>query len=59
MPTIALAFLAGVLLGIAAILDNWNGFLLALALGVVSAVAAALATGQIDLTALRGNQRRG
>ena len=59
MTTSTIGLLAGLLLGIAAAVGGFWGFLIALVLGVVGYAVGAQYDGEVDLGQLLGSRRRG
>lgn len=59
MATSTVGLFAGLLLGIAAAVDGFWGFLIALVLGIVGYVAGGQYDGEVDLNQLLGGRRRG
>lgn len=59
MPATTAGLFTGLLLALAAIAGGFSGFLLALVLGTLGWVVAAVADGRLDLTSLLGGRRRG
>ncbi len=59
MSTSTIGLLAGLLLGVAAAVGGFWGFLIALVLGVVGYLAGAQYDGEVDLGQLLGGRRRG